>query len=63
MPFAQITMIEGRTKEQKAALIKEVTEAIHNSIGAPRENIRVALYEVSKADWGIGGETMEKLRP
>jgi 4-oxalocrotonate tautomerase len=63
MPFAQITLIEGRSEEKKADLIREVTEAIHKSIGAPRENIRVALYEVSKENWGIGGETMAKLRP
>lgn len=61
MPFAQITLIEGRSKEKKAALIAAVTEAIHESIGAPKENIRVALYEVSKEDWGIGGATLEAL--
>ena len=61
MPFAQITMMEGRSKEQKAALIKEVTDAIHKSIGSPRENVRVAIYEVQKSEWGIGGVTAEDL--
>ncbi len=61
MPFAQITILEGRTKEQKAALIKEVTEAIHSSLGSPIKNVRVAIYEVQKSEWGIGGETAESL--
>ena len=61
MPFAQITILEGRSKEQKAALIKEITEAIHNSLGSPRERVRVAIYEVKKSEWGIGGETAESL--
>jgi 4-oxalocrotonate tautomerase len=61
MPFAQITLLEGRSKEQKAALIKEVTEAIHKSIGVPKENVRIAIYEVQKSEWGIGGVSAESL--
>ena len=61
MPLAQITIMEGRDKARKAALIRAVTEAIHESIGAPRENIRVVVYEVAKSEWGIGGETAESL--
>ena len=61
MPFAQITILEGRSKEQKAALIKEVTEAIHKSLGTPRERVRVAIYEVQKSEWGIGGVSAEEL--
>jgi len=61
MPFAQITIIEGRSKKKKADLIREVTEAIHKSIGAPKQSIRVVVYEVQKSEWGIGGETAEAL--
>lgn len=61
MPFAQITILEGRSDEMKADLIKEVTEAIHKSLGTPRERVRVAIYEVRKTEWGIGGETAESL--
>lgn len=61
MPFAQISILEGRTEEKKAELIREVTDAIHRSLGAPKEAIRVALYEVKKTDWGIGGETAKSL--
>ena len=31
MPIAQLYIIEGRSDEQKETLIREVTEAIHNS--------------------------------
>lgn len=61
MPFAQITMMEGRSKEQKEVLIREVTEAIHKSLDAPVKNIRIAIYEVKSEEWGIGGVTAEKL--
>ena len=31
MPFAQIYMIEGRTEEQKRAVIEKVTQALHEA--------------------------------
>ena len=37
MPIVEITMIEGRTPEAKRRLIARVTDAIEESIAAPRE--------------------------
>jgi 4-oxalocrotonate tautomerase len=61
MPFAQIYLIEGRTDEQKKAVIEKVTEALHEAVGAPKENIRVCIHEVPKTQWGIAGKTAAEL--
>lgn len=61
MPLAQITIMEGRSKEKKANLIKEVTAAISRTLEAPAERVRVVIYEVPSAHWGIGGETAESM--
>jgi 4-oxalocrotonate tautomerase len=61
MPIAQIAIQEGRTDEQKAALIAAVSDAIHHSLGAPMETIRVLVEEVPKTQWGIGGKTAAAL--
>jgi 4-oxalocrotonate tautomerase len=63
MPFLQITLLEGRTIEQKHALIKALTDATADVLGGDPNRIRVAIYEVSSDDWGIGGEPVSKLRP
>jgi 4-oxalocrotonate tautomerase len=63
MPFIQVTMLEGRTVEQKHDLIGRVTDAVAESIGADPQRIRVAIYEVSTDDWGIGGVPVSVLRP
>jgi 4-oxalocrotonate tautomerase len=60
MPLVQIHLLEGRTPEQKKKLITEVTNAVINSLDAPRENVRVVLYEVPKSHWSVGGVTMEE---
>ncbi len=41
MPFAQIYLVEGRTKEQRKAVIEKVTQALVDAVDAPKENVRV----------------------
>ena len=54
MPLVHVQMMEGRTEDQKEALIKAVAKAVMQSIGAPEENIRVLISEYPKSHWGIG---------
>jgi 4-oxalocrotonate tautomerase len=63
MPFIQVTMLEGRSVEQKHALIRQLTDATAEILGGDPQRIRVALYEVSSDDWGIGGVPVSVLRP
>jgi len=41
MPLIEIHLLEGRTDEQKRALLQAVTEAVQTSVGASLESIRV----------------------
>ncbi|CAJ0770158.1 4-oxalocrotonate tautomerase [Burkholderiaceae bacterium 26] len=61
MPFAQIYMIEGRTTEQKRAVIDKVTAALVEATGAPKENVRVWIHDVPKENWGIAGVSAKDL--
>jgi 4-oxalocrotonate tautomerase len=61
MPFAQIHMIEGRTEDQKRAVIEKVTQALVEAVGAPVETVRVWITEVPKTQWGIAGKTAKDL--
>ena len=61
MPFAQIYMIEGRTEEQKRAVIEKVTAALHEAVGAPKEAIRVWIHDMPKENWGIAGVSAKDL--
>ncbi|MDI3328634.1 MAG: 2-hydroxymuconate tautomerase [Alicyclobacillaceae bacterium] len=60
MPLVQLHILEGRSLERKKRLIREVTEAIHRTLEAPRENIRVVIYEIPKDHWAVGGMTMRE---
>ncbi len=61
MPFAQIFMIEGRTEEQKKAVIEKVTQALVEAVNAPKENVRVWIQDVPKENWGIAGVSAKAL--
>lgn len=63
MPFIQVTMIEGRTVEQKHELIRQLSAAAADALSTPIERVRVAIYEVNPDEWGIGGEPVSKVRP
>ena len=61
MPFAQIHMIEGRTEEQKKAVIEKVSQALVEATGSPIANVRVLITEVPKETWGIAGVSAKEL--
>ncbi|HRX63069.1 MAG TPA: 2-hydroxymuconate tautomerase [Candidatus Competibacter sp.] len=61
MPFAQVHILEGRTEEQKRAVIEKVTDALCEAVGAPREAVRVLIQEVPKTNWGIAGKSAKDL--
>jgi 4-oxalocrotonate tautomerase len=58
MPIVQITMLQGRTAEQKRKIAKRVTDALVEEAGARREAITIAFNEVSKESYASGGELM-----
>lgn len=61
MPFAQIYMLEGRTEDQKRAVIEKVTQALVEAVGAPKETVRVWIHEMPKENWGIAGTSAKDL--
>jgi 4-oxalocrotonate tautomerase len=61
MPFAQLYILEGRTEEQKRALIEKVTTAIVEAVNAPKDNVRVWIHDVPKENWGIAGVSAKAL--
>ena len=61
MPFAQIYMIEGRTEDQKRAVIDKVSTALVEATGAPKEAIRVWIHDMPTENWGIAGVSAKDL--
>ena len=58
MPLVQITMLRGRTADQKRKIAKRITDALVEEAGARREGIVVVFHEVSTESYASGGELM-----
>lgn len=61
MPLAHVYLLEGRSEEIKRAVIDKVTQALHEAVGAPKENVRVVIQDIPKTNWGIAGKTAKDL--
>ena len=63
MPYINIKITkEGATPEQKAQLIKGATQLLVDVLGKNPKTTVVVIDEVDTDNWGIGGETVTKLR-
>ena len=63
MPYVKIEITrEGATREQKAALIKGVTQLITETLNKDPQLTHVVIQEVDLDDWGFAGEQVSGLR-
>ena len=56
MPYVTVKMLEGRTEEQKRALVEKVTAAVSETTGAPVENVVVFIEDMQKNHYGVAGK-------
>ncbi|MDR2099459.1 MAG: 4-oxalocrotonate tautomerase family protein [Campylobacteraceae bacterium] len=63
MPYVNIKITkEGASKEQKAALIKGVTDLLVNILGKNPKTTVVTIEELDTDNWGVGGESITEVR-
>lgn len=58
MPYITVKMLEGRTEEQKKQLVEKVTEAVSETVDAPKEKIVVFIEEMSKNHYAVAGKRL-----
>lgn len=55
MPYVNIQITTGATREQKAELVKDVTDSLVRVLGKKPEHIHVVIQEINEEDWGYAG--------
>lgn len=63
MPTIRIELFEGRTREQKAALAKEVTDACVRVLGSSADSVDIVFFDVARGDWATGGVLWSDKKP
>jgi 4-oxalocrotonate tautomerase len=63
MPYVDIKITrEGATREQKAQLIKGVTDLLVDVLDKNPATTFVVISEVELEDWGVGGLPVDQYR-
>ena len=62
MPEVYIHAIAGRTKEQKRALIKDITDAVVKNFSVPAEAVMVEIVESEPTAKAKGGVLFSEMR-
>jgi 4-oxalocrotonate tautomerase len=55
MPYVNIQITQGATREQKSQLVKEVTDSLVRILGKKPEHTHIVIQEIAEADWGFAG--------
>lgn len=55
MPYVNIQLIKGATREQKAQLVKDVTDSLVRVLGKKPEHTHIVIQEINEEDWGFAG--------
>jgi 4-oxalocrotonate tautomerase len=56
-----VSLWSGRTKEQKAALAKALTETMVLVANVPAQAVTIQIEELPKENWATGGELHSEL--
>ncbi|MFI5106193.1 MAG: 2-hydroxymuconate tautomerase [Terriglobales bacterium] len=58
MPTIQITMLKGRTVEQKRKIVERISDVMAEEAKTPKEGVVVTIVEIDREDYARGGVLM-----
>lgn len=55
MPYINLQITKGATREQKSQIVKEMTDSLVNNLGKKPEHIHIVIQEIDDENWGFEG--------
>lgn len=55
MPYVNLQITKGATREQKAQLVRDFTDSLVRVLGKKPEHTHIVIQEIEEADWGYAG--------
>jgi len=55
MPYVNVQITRGATREQKSNIVRDVTESLVRELGKSPEHIHIVIQEIQESDWGYAG--------
>ncbi len=60
MPFVNVKMLEGRTRDQKRELAKAITDAMVTICNAKADGTMVVIEDIPRDHWARGGSLLSE---
>lgn len=55
MPYVNVQITKGATRNQKAEIVKDMTDTLVRILGKKPEHIHIVIQEIEEEDWGFAG--------
>lgn len=62
MPYINLQITKGATREQKAQIVKEFTETLVKVLGKKPEHTHIVIQEIDEENWGFAGVLTDEYR-
>jgi 4-oxalocrotonate tautomerase len=62
MPYINLQITRGATREQKQSVVKEFTDTLVRVLGKKPEHIHIVIQEIEEEDWGFAGMLTDDYR-
>jgi len=60
MPYVNVQITKGATREQKASLVKEMTASLSKILGKKPEHTHIVIQEIEEENWGFSGQLTDE---
>lgn len=55
MPYVNVQITHGASREQKAQLVRDITESLSRVLGKKPEYTHIVIQEITEENWGFAG--------
>jgi 4-oxalocrotonate tautomerase len=62
MPYINLQITKGATREQKATIVREFTDTLVRVLGKKPEHTHVVIEEIDDENWGFAGILTDDFR-
>lgn len=55
MPYVNVQITKGANRDQKRALVEDITKSLVTHLNKKPEHIHIVIQEIAEEDWGYDG--------
>ncbi len=56
MPYVNVQITAGATRDQKSKLVADITDALVTVLGKKPEHTHIVIQEILEENWGYAGQ-------